>query len=412
MPLCFRFIPILLLIAACGERGSPVSSTVTDSAGVAIVTSSAPAWKPNKAWVIETAPKLDIGGGDTDPHYNLLQVTGATRLGDGRIAVLAAGSSQLLLYDSVGAWIASSGRAGEGPGEFRLPFQLLRLPGDTLGVYDVQLRRLSTFGPGGAFLHSMSIAQAAGGAFVLGLARLPDGSWIGRSSGRFTPQSKPGTTRQPIYLLRLTPEFGPAADTIRTFTGSESWVESGGSGTNRFITVRTLPLSTSTVFAAHDSVIYGGDNSRYEINVYRPDGTVIRSIRRPEQRKLLTDAMLARVKADELAGEDDRSRAEDESRWAKMPKPGELPMFDDLYVDADGNLWVMEPRVVRSDPVTADVFDPTGRLLGSVALPLAFSPLEIGHDYILGIWHDDMDIQHVRMYRISRPPLPHDRAHA
>lgn len=390
-----------VLLAACSDAAGHATATVTDSAGVQIVTSTAPAWGDGEGWTVDTTPLVDIGGSDTDPHYDLLRIRGLTRLGDGRIAVLSAGSSQLMIYDSTGNWMASSGRAGEGPGEFRAAYELHRFPGDTLVTYDIQLRRLSRFGPDGTFLSSLPTSRAAGGRYVVPVAPLADGSWLARMSAGFSPDDSPGATRTPEVLVRLTPDMGPEADTIVTVPGSESWIVTGGSGKNRFATIWEVPLGPSSAYTAHDSLIYVGDNVRYEINALRADGSIVRSIRRTGAPPQVTDDMRARLKADFLEGVPAGQLAEQTATWEAFPKHERMPAYDDFAVDADGNLWVMQARVLRTDPLSTDVFDSGGRLLGSVALPANFTPFEIGSDYLLGVWRDEVDLQHVRVYRIA-----------
>ncbi|HET7603923.1 MAG TPA: hypothetical protein VFK36_12945, partial [Gemmatimonadales bacterium] len=356
-----RLLPLLLAaVVACSDAAGNSTATVTDSAGVQIVTSAAPAWADGKGWVIDSLPTLDIGGSDSDPHYDLLRVNGATRLKDGHIAVLSAGSLQLMIYDSTGTWISSSGRDGEGPGEFRYPFTLFRFAGDTLVTYDSQLRRVSRFGHDGTFLNSVSTSQAAGGVYVVPVAHLADGSWLGRTSAGFTPDTKPGAMRQPQTLLRLTPAMGPETDTLTTVAGSESWIVTGGSGKQRFAQIYDVPLGYSSWFTTHDSLVYVGDNERYTINVLRPDGSVLRSIRRAGELPPVTAEMRDRLKADFLDGVPAAELAEQTAIWDAFPKHERMPAYDDFMVDADGNLWVMRARVLRPDPATADVFDPSG----------------------------------------------------
>jgi hypothetical protein len=398
-----RLLPVLLVaLAACSDAAGHATSTITDSAGVQIVTSTAPAWADGEGWTIDTTPVVDIGGSDADPHYDLLRIRGVTRLSDGRIAVLSAGSTQLMIYDSAGTWISSSGRDGEGPGEFRSPFALYRFAGDTLVTYDMQLRRVSRFGRDGSFLNSATTSQAAGGAYVVPVAHIADGSWVGRISAGFTPDTRPGAMRQPQTLLRLTPEMSSEADTITTVTGSESWIVTGGSGKQRFAQIYDVPLGYSSSYTTHDSLIYVGDNERYEINVLRPDGLLVRSIRRAGELPQVSDKMRARLKADFLEGVPAGDMTEQTAIWDAFPKHERMPAFDDFMVDADANLWVMRARVLRSNPASADVFDSSGRLLGSVALPANVKLFEIGSDYVLGVWKDGVGLEHVREYSIRK----------
>jgi hypothetical protein len=37
-----------------------------------------------------------------------------------------------------------------------------------------------------------------------------------------------------------------------------------------------------------------------------------------------------------------------------------------------------------------------------VELPAGLRVLEIGGDYVLGVWNDELDVQHVRLHRLDR----------
>lgn len=399
---CAPSLLCAVLLTACGDAAGAPTATVTDSAGVQIVTSTAPAWGEGEGWVIDSVPSLDIGGSDTDPHYDLLQVFGATRLSDGRVAVLNSGTSEIRYYDSTGVWLSSSGRKGQGPGEFEMAGALFQLSGDTLGVYDYQLRRMSRLAADGSFLPTIPMAEGEGGPMVIPVGRLTDGSWLASIGNVFTINTPSGAMRPPLALVHVAPDLVQVTDTVVVMPDNEAWVESGGSGDKRFMSVSSLPLGLSSPGTVDDSLIFAGDAAQYIIGVYRPDGTLVRSIRYPGARKPVTDDILERVKANELSGVPDRHRAEVEARWEKMPKPKELPAFDAFAVDADNNLWVSEGRALPADATDADVFDPAGKLLGSVALPAGFALSEVGHDYILGVWKDDVGLEHVRRYEIVK----------
>ena len=394
-----RLLPVLLVaLAACSDAAGHSTATVTDSAGVQIVTSTAPAWAEGEGWTIDTTPLLDIGGSDTDPHYDLLQVSGAVRLSDGRIAVLTAGTKNIQFYDSTGSWISSSGRDGEGPGEFRSPFVMVRAPGDTLFVYDYQLRRMSRLDAEGTFLPPLPPSEGAGG-MLLPFARLADGSWVASGLTVLGGEAAEGAVRPLNPLVHLGPDLR-VQDTIVVLPGAEAWISKGtSSGGSRVIGMRSLPLGLSSSFAAGDSLLFAGDQARYEIGVYRPDGSLVRSIRRAGPRQKVTDAMLDRLKEDELANARDRDKAL--ADWEQLPKPSELPAFDEIGLDADGYLWVERPKVLSTDTTIADVYDREGRWLGPVTLPSGFRATEIDRDYVLGVWKDEDGRAHVRMYSID-----------
>ncbi len=79
-------------------------------------------------------------------------------------------------------------------------------------------------------------------------------------------------------------------------------------------------------------------------------------------------------------------------------------------LDVVGNLWVEQRPVNWAEPEEIDylVFDPGGLLLGTVVLP-PIDVLEIGEDYVLGVYRDDMEVEYLRVHAIVKPPVT-DRA--
>ena len=68
-------------------------------------------------------------------------------------------------------------------------------------------------------------------------------------------------------------------------------------------------------------------------------------------------------------------------------------------------MWVMRPVRDRRADVTYDVFDPEGRLLGEVSVPVGMSRLAsplIGSDYFMGAWVGGLGVETVRVYDLRR----------
>jgi hypothetical protein len=90
-----------------------------------------------------------------------------------------------------------------------------------------------------------------------------------------------------------------------------------------------------------------------------------------------------------------------------------LPAYSTVLVDADRNLWVSESTLesflsqgfsrVPSSSLSWRVFDPMGRWMGTVVMPARFRPMDIGSDFVLGLWRDADDVEHVRLYRLTKP---------
>ena len=62
----------------------------------------------------------------------------------------------------------------------------------------------------------------------------------------------------------------------------------------------------------------------------------------------------------------------------------------------------MEASAPTDEPRRWSVFDREGRWLGSVETPAGLSVREIGEDYLLGTWKDDVGVEHVRVHRLDR----------
>jgi hypothetical protein len=144
-------VSTFVAVAACTTApAAGVALAVRDSVGIAIVENAAEAEARAPRWEVASEPRLRIGVVDGAPDYELSHVRGVRSLGE-EIAVLNAGSNELRFYDRQGRHLRSIGRQGSGPGEFQMAEMLFRLHGDTLAVYDLQLRRFSFFGETGEF---------------------------------------------------------------------------------------------------------------------------------------------------------------------------------------------------------------------------------------------------------------------
>ena len=147
-----------------------------------------------------------------------------------------------------------------------------------------------------------------------------------------------------------------------------------------------------------------GDNEAFELRVFYVDGTLLQLVR------LLAEP--EPVTAQEVEEWKERQRTASwvegqlpqlERGWAQMRVPETKPAFGSPFgLTTHGHLWVAEYAAPPSRPHTLHIFDPGGAYLGPMTIPdgLAFSPriVEIGPDYFLGVFMDEMDVETVRLY--------------
>ncbi len=153
----------LLLIAACQAEHDPASQTIVrDSAGNRIVENVLPTADGRTVWRLSAAPIMQLGVIEGDPAFEFRIISGAVRLSDGTIVVANTGSSELRAYGTDGQHVWSSGRDGEGPGEYHNIGWIAVLEPDTLVVYDRSLRRVSFIAGDGQFARQVRLESPGG----------------------------------------------------------------------------------------------------------------------------------------------------------------------------------------------------------------------------------------------------------
>ena len=66
----------------------------------------------------------------------------------------------------------------------------------------------------------------------------------------------------------------------------------------------------------------------------------------------------------------------------------------------DGSVWVSEYRRPGDEQPRWKIFNVEGVYLGVVETPPRFYIFEIGSDYLLGRWRDDLDVEHILLYEL------------
>ena len=338
---------------------------------------------------------------DGPPQYQLGRVTGAVRLGDGTVVVGDDQSKDLRFFDRAGRHLRTVGREGGGPGEFKAVGSLAAL-GDSLVVADFNNRRVSVFAPDGSLARAIPLDAGGSTDFTFPEGYLGDGSVLLSSGGMFDRGSESGVSRDSVTYLRL-PAAGGAPRELGRFVGGEMFVQSGGGAV--MVGPRAFGRSAE-VEVVPDGFFYGSTDT-YEIRRYDASGRLLRLVRRTQEPRAVTPADIERYKAARLKQAAEirggRFREMQEKSLAAMSYPETMPAHGPFRADRAGNLWVSEFQVTSDDPGKWTVFDPQGRMLGTVATPARFRVLEIGDDYVLGAWKDELDVDHVRLYPLEKP---------
>ncbi len=352
-----------------------------DSAGILIAENTGfPS--PEDSWVVETEPFLTIGGVSAAPPAQFTVVAQAARFGDGRLVVLETETSELRFFDAEGGHLRTAGGRGEGPGEFQYASTFARLPGDTLLVEAID--RYISFASNGDYVGEWRIdsadlvarKRAACGPSAL----LADGSLLHCALDRPEAGGRWGS-RLVAQLLRATPDgpevplgFYVGADEGVLFS-SGTWVASGGS-----------PMIVAIV-----------NNPEYSVDVWSPEGRLMRIIRRLDGRRAPTghevEAAMALAMRPPPMG----------PAPARPEIPDLAPTSFGLTVGSRGDIWVRRaPLRGMQDESVFDAFDLEGRFRAQVRFDGYFWLYEVGDDYLLGARLDELGVPHIQLHRLVR----------
>ena len=411
---------IFMAATGCDSASPPVHTIHADSAGIPIATAVEPLWGPDESWTVEPEPVLDIGTVAGASEYMFTDVVAAVRLSNGDIVVAERGASELRSYDAAGNFRWRAGRSGEGPGEFRSLDFVGTAAGDSLVTYDGALLRAQLFDPQGGLARSYRVAITEGeGAGTAAAAEKAVGIVDGLLIVRFAEyggEIPNGVVRWPLERMAALNLADGTVRSLIVLPGAEAQVqvrEEGGFSHGSYV------FSKGPEYGAAAGRLAVIDTEAWSVRLISPrDGATTAVFRRDVAPREVTTALfelhldgivdIAFADPDQVATE----RVEGLRRmWRGRPRAPHLPVLRSIHVDETGHLWLQPYYVAGAEPPPFEVHAPDGTWLGSVALPpglhRAFiqyqAPyMEIGEDYVLGLWTDDLDVQYVRMYRIDR----------
>ncbi len=388
-----------LAVAACGspEDRTPIS-TARDSAGIRIVENRPEASADSCA--LSGDPAVVIGVREGASEDQLYRVMDATRLSDGRIAVVNQGSSQIRLYGPDGRFLHAFGREGEGPGEFRDVFQIWSQPGDTLLVGDYRPWRFHRFTPAGEHLRTVRPAPPyPNPPEVMGV--LDDGSYVlGRGCCRNT---EPGFHEQELHLVRHAPDGG-LVDTLGVYPyGRRGYLD------------RETNFMGSPLFEARTRVAVQGDRmvvgpgEEPEVRVLSSEGELRAILRWSGPDRTVTPEEVETYREETLAEYEDRPELLE--RFARpqvaeeRPVNDRFPAYATVLLSRSGEIWVRKyprPSWPEEDDMRWMVFRGDGTFACHAVTPPSIEAVwdlyEIGADYVLGKATDELGVEYVRMY--------------
>ena len=341
---------VSLATSACGppfefdEWAFPLPETITTHGYFPVTDEQRSAAPP-----IEIVEELVVGDAEGDFDYMFgRQPPRIAVAADGRIAVLDGGNHRVQVYDADGAFLATMGRQGQGPGEFG-QVNALMIEGDELVVWDVVHRRTTHWSWQGELVGSHAtdmwgglIVQVEGGDRVWrATERRPDGQDTIFRRVRADGSEVVEYARTPWPQRTIDPPIGEIVG-----TESDAWW------------VGVVPPAFAATAAG---VVFVSPFDEYQIFAYEPGGTMVWALQVGGERPPISDGEIDHFMEIHARRFPNRSAAMVD--WPECEYA-----LADMKVDGHGHLYVF-PYVPKGTPAAAprpvDVYSLEGERLYS-----------------------------------------------
>ncbi len=392
-------VAVLLALpaATCAPVSEQVPDIAIDSAGVRIVTSD-PA-NSDAVCSTSTEPVAIIGEDERDENQWFSTIRGAGRLSDASIVAVDRNSGEVRIYDSTGEHLRSTGRNGEGPGEFSNPFLLWITAGDTLWVGDYRPWRYNLFTPQGEFVRRVDLSP---------MLLNPPRSGSGVLDNGYSVYTSSKTARREDFSVADTAMvlvYDPEGDLV----GNLARIPDRTGGTVREAEGFWLfPLFQS--FARVDasgSTIVLGHGSAAEVRVLDDEFNLRLIVRWNESDREVTSADVRAWREDYIEsrrqwGERDWGEFDDARVSPERPVADLFPAISSIRIGRDGRIWVSQynrPRESRGWLA----FDSDGGFLCHLPSRMPGSVREFGADYVLLQRESELGIHSLHVHRLEVP---------
>lgn len=357
---------VALLAVACNAREQGEARHSDASADSASNEGPLPS-KPVRIDTMRTAT-----GEFFSPSYTWYSVNRA-----GRVVAIDQDDKRVVLFDSTGRQLASAGRNGAGPGEFRCPTAPYVLTADSIAIWDACLRRISVFTPTLKFVRSELFPRWNFRADSRPVGRLADGRWVGvlRSANGARPEvGIREATDSAQIVVGLSQQIPVEFVRLRNRSGLN--VVSKMDRNNFSVTnARFEDFNAGYGVVCETGVILADTGGVREINAR---GEQISKNPLPRAGKPLTDAdrkdVVDRTMMFRLDSMPEASSIR--TRLMEMASKFNRSMLKPL-IDVDGQFWYRRTSSPKSREIIVDRVDVTGKTVESMDVRY-FGDMQIG----------------------------------
>jgi hypothetical protein len=393
----------VLATAACSASEPEVTweGTVDTLPGgsVRIVNPAVGLWEVGIETPWRLVPELTLGALEGDRPDVFSTIAGLAVDAHGRILVVDRDTNELRMFGPDGRHLRTTGRSGQGPGEYVQANGLIRLPSDSLLVIDQQGNRYSILTSKGEYVRSVRRDLGFFGWLFEG--GVSDGYVYEKTLIQLAGDAE--AARRPAFLGTSLRDVDVALDTVLLPELSGPYYQSFSIRTDRGGMVMPVPFTSEPVYALDSEELWFGHGNEFRLLLASLAGDTLREIVLDA-----TPAPVSQAELDEWLASDWVEDFRQRGGKIDMERiPATKPYFDGLHTDPDGYLWVSTPTVPGR--IEFAVFDPGGRYLGRLGLD-GFDRAMVAPVVAAGRLHvvtsDELGVQRVLVLRVERDLEP------
>ena len=382
--------PAIACAAMLISAGHPLSASASPFTLQTVVESESPR---DPDLTLADEPLVRIGSIDGEMDYIFGNVTGAVRLEDGSVVIADEQSYNVRSFDASGQHMWTSGRRGEGPGDYG-GLRLLRgCPGAPITVFDWNLDRITELDRDGEVTNTRALNADGVNSYNEPACTL-GGDLV------FTPW--PDTDR----TVAAGEHHRWEMELRRARGGEQITLRSGISGTERTRHANSDGPRTwgrTMVFAVAPTGVWYGSADDYEVEHVDWTGRVTRIARWAGPDLTVTRERLDRYLDARLAryGEPADRRRFERDRWPGIRDglPDRFPAYEALLTLPDGSMWVTTYGW-RSPEQELHLLDADGVWLRRLTMPAGSTVLDAGPDWVLLGERGELDVPVVAVYEL------------
>jgi len=378
-----------LLLGGCGSAAVVDTSVRTDSAGIEIVLSDPgePRWRGHLEPILTLGT---VGAGGPEEFY---QIQDLEFLDSTTIAVADRGSEEVRVFSLNGTFLHRFGGPGRGPAEFRR-LQMVAGLHDSILTYDGGNDRVGVRDADGELVRSFRLEWFGRMVFPVDLSA--SGDILAATASHMTELHGTGVVVD-TSVVSLYDVDGMLIDSIARLPHNERFVKQVGD----MRTTVGAPFTAIASLVATTSGFCHAFGPFAEVRCFDRSGTLKRIARLREEPRPVTAAHVERYWDDLWADAEGSYRNVMLRVRDDLVFPSTFPAISALVVDDEGRVWTRRFRVSDDDPDHWWVFE-DGSLAGVLSAPPGLEVFDVERGLVAGVWHDDLDVEHVRVYRLVR----------